>query len=76
MVDKPKTYPTAGRPRNAENKAEVKTPKTPIPKMTGELPKEIIGSHMGSLHPVKTVAGPAIKNPIKPAKSPKKAPPK
>lgn len=58
-----------GRPRKAENKAELpEKPLQPkqatVPKIASELPKEIIGSHMGHYAPT-PATGPVIKNPAK-----------
>lgn len=64
---------TAGRPKTAVDKANLPEkplqPKTPhVPKVsTGELPKEVIGSHMGVMLPSvgkpKTLAPRAVKMP-------------
>lgn len=71
----------AGRPRSAVDKAMLPEkplkPEQPkvahVPKVSGELPKEVIGSHMG--HMAVSTKGPAIKGP--PSRSPRmrKGPP-
>lgn len=68
-MDKIKKQLNPGRPRNPENVGKLEVPQ--VKAHNSELPKEIIGSHMGVMHPV----GPAIKSPVKLPKADKKAPP-
>lgn len=75
----PKKQLTPGRPKDAVNKANgpsqplaVKTPKVPKPS-TGELPKEVIGSHMGAMM-TSVKSGPVLGRPAKLPPRPKKVP--
>ncbi len=73
---------TAGRPKTAVNKAEgpaqplkPKAPAAPKVSTNSELPKEIIGSHMGTMMPQVTVPKPLnVGKPAPSAPRPRKMP--
>lgn len=73
----PKTQLSAGRPKTAVDKSNL--PETPTMTPIGELPKKIIGSHMGFMttgsDQAPKAAGPAIPAKPKLPPRPKKAPP-
>lgn len=59
---------SAGRPKKATNEAGLPEKEVaPAVQHTGELPKEIIGSHMGQMMVPAKPKGPALPRPPKPA---------